>query len=246
MATDPDSPPRRLRRAEAVLARRLANLALIVEDLHDSHNIDAVIRTAEAFGVQRLVRIESNAGARVSRRVTQGAHRWLSVRRHDDPATAIDEIRADGFEVWAADVAPGARPLDELELPPRLAVAVGSELEGLSPALREAADRRFYLPMSGFTGSLNVSVSAAIVVWELTRRFRERDGALGGLPADEREALRRRWYEDLAGSQAQRARFTAWLDRPPEPLSEEAPPPERRTLEGSLPRPPPDDPSNDD
>lgn len=231
-----DPPPRRLRRAEAVLARRLNNLALVVEDLHDSHNIDAVIRTAEAFGVQRLFRVESDAAAPVSRKVTQGAHQWLSVQRFADPAAAVDAVRAQGFQVWAADVAPGARPLDELELPPRLAVAVGSELEGLSPELRAAADRRFYLPMAGFTGSLNVSVSAAIVVWELTRRIRERDGEGGELPEDERIALRRRWYEALAKTPAQRVRFEAWLDHPPEPLSGEEPPPERRTLEGSRPQ----------
>ncbi len=231
-----DPPPRRLRRAESVLARRLHNLALVVEDLHDSHNIDAVIRTAEAFGIQRLFRIESDAAAPISRKVTQGAHRWLSVQRFADPVAAADAVRAQGFEVWAADVAPGARPLDELELPPRLAVAVGSELEGLSPALREVADRRFYLPMSGFTGSLNVSVSAAIVVWELTRRIRERDGAAGGLPAEERTTLRRRWYDALAKTPSQKARFAAWLDDPPAPLAEEAPPPERRTLEGSRPQ----------
>ncbi len=235
MAADPDAPPRRLRRAEAVLTRRLANLALIVEDLHDSHNIDAVIRTAEAFGVQRLLRIERDAGAKISRKVTQGAHRWLTVQRFSDPLEALAAAREQGFQVWAADVAPGARPLDELELPPRLAVAMGSELEGLSPALREAADRRFYLPMSGFTGSLNVSVSAAISIWELSRRFRERDGEAGGLSAEERAELRGRWYEALGKSPVQRARFAGWVDRPPEPLLEREPPPERRTLQGSQP-----------
>jgi tRNA (guanosine-2'-O-)-methyltransferase len=233
MATDPETPPRRLRRAEAVLARRLANLALIVEDLHDSHNIDAVIRSAEAFGVQRVLRIETHAGAKISRKVTQGAHRWLTVGRFDDPAAALAAARADGFEVWAADVAPGSRPLDELPLPPRLAVAVGSELEGLSEELRTSADRRFYLPMSGFTGSLNVSVSAAISIWELSRRFRERDGEGGGLPPQDRAELRARWYRSLGKTPAQRARFEPWIEHPPEPLVEGGPPPERRTLEGS-------------
>jgi tRNA (guanosine-2'-O-)-methyltransferase len=233
MASDPEAPPRRLRRAEAVLARRLANLALIVEDLHDSHNIDAVIRSAEAFGLQRVLRIETDAGAKISRKVTQGAHRWLTVSRFNDPGAALAAARADGFQVWAADVAPGSRPLDELPLPPRLAVAVGSELEGLSEELRASADRRFYLPMSGFTGSLNVSVSAAISVWELSRRFRERDGEQAGLPADERAVLRQRWYQALGKSPAQRARFASWVDRPPPALVEGGPPPERRTLDGS-------------
>ena len=216
-----------------MLRRRLAHLTVVVEDLHDSHNIDAVTRTAEAFGVQHLVRVERDRAVPMSRKVTQGAHRWLTVTRFQDPVEAVAELRRGGFEVWAADVAPGARPLDRLPLPPRLAVALGSELEGLSEELRAAADRRFYLPMRGFTGSLNVSVTAAIVIWELSRRMRERDGDEAGLSPHELRVLRERWYAELASSVDQRAQFAQWLDDPPEPLPESAPPPERRTLQGS-------------
>ena len=80
MPPDPDADaPRRLRRAEAVLARRLGSLAVVVEDLHDAHNIDAVVRTAEAFGIQRIYRIESDPGEVVHPKVTQGAHKWLTL-----------------------------------------------------------------------------------------------------------------------------------------------------------------------
>lgn len=236
MPPDPDDPstaPRRLRRAEAVLTRRLASLAVVVEDLHDAHNIDAVVRTAEALGLQHVYRIESNPGEVVHPKVTQGAHRWLSLHRFEDPAACLERLRAGGYTVWAADVAPGARPLDRLELPDKLAVCVGSEHKGLSAELRDGADARFYLPMLGFTGSLNVSVSAAIVMWELARRVRERLGAAGDLPADERADLRARWFTRLARTQAQKAAFPAYIDDPPEPLFDDDPPPERQSLEAS-------------
>lgn len=232
-ADDPREVPRRLRRAEAVLARRLASLAVVVEDLHDGHNIDAVVRTAEALGVQHLYRVESDPGEVVHPKVTQGAHRWLTLHRFEDPAACLDQLHADGYTVWAADVAPGARPLDRLALPDRLAVCVGSEHEGLSAAMREGADARFYLPMVGFTGSLNVSVSAAIVIWELARRVRERLGVDGDLADDERAALREAWFTLLARTQAQKAAFPAYVEDPPEPLFEDEPPPERRSLDAS-------------
>ncbi len=234
MAPDPDgAAPRRLRRAEAVLASRMARLAVVVEDLHDPHNIDAVIRSAEAFGVQHLYRVENPDVGGVHPRVTQGAHQWMTLHRFTDPGECLEALHADGYEVWAADVAPGAVPLGEVPLPDRLAVAVGSELEGLSPALRDGADGRFYLPMVGFTGSLNVSVTAAILIWEMARRMVERDGVNGDLDEAEKRALREHWYQRLARTDRQKQLFPQYLDDPPEPLFERTPPPERRSLQAS-------------
>ena len=228
-----DGAPRRLRRAESVLATRMSRLAVLVEDLHDSHNIDAVIRTAEAFGVQHLYRVETSTRDHIGRGVTQGAHQWLTVHRFEDPASCVGALHDDGYTVWAADVGDGARPLHEMELPPRLAVAVGSELLGLSDELRDQVDGRFYLPMVGFTGSLNVSVTAAIVLWELARRMEERDGERGDLSDGEKAALREQWYHRLARTDAQRALFPQFIDDPPDPLTDLEPPPERQTLEAS-------------
>jgi tRNA (guanosine-2'-O-)-methyltransferase len=228
-----DGAPRRLRRAEAVLQARMSRLAVVVEDLHDSHNIDAVIRTAEAFGLQNLYRVESSAQENIARGVTQGAHQWLTVQRYTDPASCVEALHEHGYTVWAADVGEGARPLHDMELPPRLAVAVGSELLGLSQELRDQVDDRFYLPMVGFTGSLNVSVTAAIVIWELARRMEERDGERGDLTDEDKAALREGWYHRLARTDAQKALFPGFIDDPPEPWSTHAPPPERQTLEAS-------------
>ncbi len=228
-----DGAPRRLRRAESVLAARMSRLAVVVEDLHDSHNIDAVIRTAEAFGVQNLFRVETSVNERIGRNVTQGAHQWMTVQRFEEPVACVEALHEAGYTVWAADVGEGARPLHEMELPPRLAVAVGSELLGLSDTLKEAVDARFYLPMVGFTGSLNVSVTAAIVIWELARRMEERDGERGDLTDEHKAMLRGEWYERLARTDAQRQLFPQYIDDPPDPLDELEPPPERQTLEAS-------------
>lgn len=222
-----NSPPRRLRRAEAVLQHRMRRLAVVIEDLHDPHNIDAVARTAEAFGVQNLYRVEREPGKAVCSSVTQGAGKWLTSRRFDDADTCLAEVRDAGYTVWAADVSEGSHPLDELELPPRLAVVMGSELHGLSPAMREGAHERFYLPMVGFTGSLNVSVTAALVIWELVRRFIERDGQRGDLSDTDKAVLRERWYHKLARTKAQQVCFPTFVDDPPDPLETMEPPPLR-------------------
>ncbi len=205
----------------------MRRLAVVIEDLHDPHNIDAVARTAEAFGVQNLYRIERDPAKAVCSSVTQGAGKWLTTRRFGDAEACLAEVREQGYTVWAADVSEGALPLDELELPPRLAVVMGSELQGLSPAIREGADARFYLPMVGFTGSLNVSVTAALVVWELVRRFIERDGHRGDLSDADKAILRDSWYHSLARTKAQQASFPSYLESPPEPLEALEPPPLR-------------------
>src|SRR5881394_689383 len=96
---------RRARIDEAVAAR-LGGLRLVIENLHDPHNGAAVLRSAEAFGVQRVEVIESVEPFRFSSAVTQGCEKWLDVVRHPTLAQAVAALRADGFALYAA--VPGA------------------------------------------------------------------------------------------------------------------------------------------
>jgi tRNA (guanosine-2'-O-)-methyltransferase len=180
-------------RIDAAAASRLGGLRVVLENLHDPHNGAAVLRSAEAFGVQRVEVIETVEPFRYSSTVTQGCEKWLDVVRHKTLAAAVAGLRGGGFAIYAA--VPGAPvALDDLDFSRPAAVMVGNEHDGLTPEAIAAADVRFGIPMYGLTQSLNLSVATALIV---ERASTLRRGALGA-PTDLADeailALRARFY----------------------------------------------------
>ncbi|NOY90730.1 MAG: RNA methyltransferase [Deltaproteobacteria bacterium] len=159
--------PERLARIREVAARRSFGVVPVLEHLTDPFNTSAIMRSAEAFGVHRVEVIperEQFLAAPVSR----GAHRWLELRRHDDGASCARVLHEEGYEIFVATMEGELGPRD-LAAREKVAVVFGNEHAGVSSALREAADGTYAVPMSGFVESLNVSVAAAITLFEATR-----------------------------------------------------------------------------
>ncbi len=109
MRRDEGEAPRRLRRAEAVLKRRTSRLVLVCENCFDEHNIAAILRTAEAFGVQHvyLIREEKKDNSQESA-VSLGAEYWINIHEFENTASCIESLENDGFDIWATDLNPGA------------------------------------------------------------------------------------------------------------------------------------------
>ncbi len=177
----------RRERIEQVLARRTRRLVLATEGIYDPHNSAAVVRTAEAFGLQTVHVVEGPCRFRSSRKVTQGAHKWVDLAVWSRPEPFALRMRAEGREVLVAAM-DGARRLEDLTLERPLALVFGNESEGVSPRMRELSDGAFSIPMHGFVESLNVSVAAAIATFALRA-----DGA-GDLDPDDLRVLRARFY----------------------------------------------------
>jgi tRNA (guanosine-2'-O-)-methyltransferase len=180
-------------RIDAAAAARLGGLRLVIENLHDPHNGAAVLRSAEAFGVQRVDVIESVEPFRFSSTVTQGCEKWLDVVRHPTVADAIGALQADGFAVYAA-VPGAASTVDDLNFGRPAAVMIGNEHAGLTGEAVTAADARFGIPMAGMTRSLNLSVAAALIVERAAQLRRRAIGRDGDLDDDAVLALRARFY----------------------------------------------------
>jgi tRNA (guanosine-2'-O-)-methyltransferase len=180
-------------RIDAAAAARLGGLRLAIENLHDPHNGAAVLRSAEAFGVQRVDVIESVEPFRFSSAVTQGCEKWLDVVRHPTLAHARAALRADGFAVYAA-VPGAAATVDDLDFGRPAAVMIGNEHEGLTADAIAAADVVFGIPMAGMTRSLNVSVAAALIVERAAQARRRALGRPGDLDDAAVLALRARFY----------------------------------------------------
>ena len=158
----------RLVRLRACVARRTRSIVPVLEAIDDPHNVAAILRSADAFGVQEVHLIEGAQPFLAARSVTQGAERWLDVVRHGDAERCVASLRSRGFRVYVATMDGELTPQD-LCRTPRAAVVFGNEQNGASPTLRALCDERYTIPMAGFAQSLNVSVAAAITLFSATR-----------------------------------------------------------------------------
>ena len=214
-----EPPPRRLVRAEAVLAARRRDTTIVLENAIDPHNVSAVLRTCEAFGIQDVHLVTNgDAPPPPNPAVCLGAERWLTLQHHDGAASAIAALRAMGYRLCVGELSAAATPLCAVPRHGRAAYVFGSERTGITPAWLAAADVRFVIPTSGFTGSLNVSVAAAIVLYDrLCVRVAGAPGP-GDLPDADKATLRAAWYRTLAHGSDDLARtYEAHAHAPPHP-----------------------------
>ena len=199
--------PERRERIDLIVTLRLGGLRVGIENLHDPHNGAAVLRSAEAFGVQRVEVIESVEPFRFSSTVTQGCEKWLDVIRHPTHEAAARAWRADGFAIYAT-VPGAAATVDDLDFARPAVVLVGNESVGLSPEAVATADRQFGIPMVGMTRSLNLSVAAALITERAAARRRQALGAPGDLDPETQLRLRARFYAaSVRGADAVLARY---------------------------------------
>jgi len=154
---------KRRERLREVIDARLASVGVVFEAPHDPHNGAAVVRSCEAFGVQTLHVVESREPFLAAASVARGAQKWIDLVAHAHPKTAIAAARAEGWELIATHPDGELLPEDLAEVP-SLAIVLGNERDGIGPELAAACTRRVRVPMRGFVESLNVSVTAAILL----------------------------------------------------------------------------------
>jgi tRNA G18 (ribose-2'-O)-methylase SpoU len=237
---------RRVRKVEAVVRRRTSRVVLVLERTTYAHNYSAVMRTAEALGVQNVWVInppqnddpyingvkghqkkhkEDNEAADAEHGAfarTACSHLWI--RTFDSTAACVAALREDGRALWVTDLSQAAESLDAPRLkaaggvPRRLALAFGTESTGASPTLLAAADLRVYLPLHGFADSLNLSVAAALILFKVMALCGP--SVVGDMSESDRRLLRAEWFPRLARNEAQLAQYAALVDAPPLPLSD--------------------------
>ncbi len=193
--------PRRLSRMREVLERRQKDLFLFMDRVRNEHNFSALLRTAEAVGIHRVLYGLEGEGekAPINEAVTLGAHRWLVLERVADPAAKLRKLREEGFQVVVTWLGAGTRDFREVDYTRPTVIVVGNEVEGVSPELLPLATHRVMIPMVGMVRSLNVSVATAVILYEAFRQ-REARGLYEHpqLSPAEIEAFLRKWaYEDI-------------------------------------------------
>ena len=179
---------------------RTRYMAVCLEDIYYPHNASAVIRSAEAFGLQEVHAVENTVRFAPNKHIVRGTDQWIELRKWHDTPSLVAHLRERGYRiVVTAPPRPDApeqnsTPSDfDLTAGP-FALFMGTEKSGISPELMAAADTVISIPMVGFAESLNISVSAAIVAQRLTERLREpQSGVQWPLDAEDRDRLLLRW-----------------------------------------------------
>jgi tRNA (guanosine-2'-O-)-methyltransferase len=160
---------RRAEKLRSTLSRRLASVQVLFDAPHDPHNGAAVVRSCEAFGVQFVNVVERKEKFLLAPSVARGSEKWVDLRIWKSSDEAIDAMKKDGLELVAAHPDGELEPADLASIP-RLGLVLGNERDGIADDLLAACTRRVRVPMRGFVESLNVSVSAAILLSAATAK----------------------------------------------------------------------------
>jgi len=174
-------------RIDEVVANRMRKVTVAIEGVIDPHNTAAIIRTAEAFGMQTVHVIEKKDKFLSSRRVTQGTHKWIDLAVWKKIDDFVKVMKSENKKILVAD-ANATLSLDELSKEEHLSLIFGNEHAGISPEMKEAADGSFSIPMTGFAESFNVSVAAAITISNVCSKRK------GDLSKKDLEILKARFY----------------------------------------------------
>ena len=162
---------RRLERMASVLARRQPDLSIVLEDVHDPHNVSAVLRSCDATGIFDVHLVyDVDEPPQLSRIVAGGTLRWLSVTHHPTIAACYETLRAQGRTIYATTLDSESQNLYDVDLTEPCAIAFGNESRGLSASAVEMSDASLRIPMMGMAESLNISVACAVTLFEAMRQ----------------------------------------------------------------------------
>lgn len=163
--------PERFRRLQSILDRRQPDLTVLMDNVHKPHNVSAVVRTCDAVGIPAIHTVlPPDAGFSPRHDSASGSGRWVEVHRHPDHETAANLLREKGMRIAVAHLSDEAREYRELDYTGPTALLLGSELDGPSPEALAIVDDEVFIPMMGAVASLNVSVAAAVILYEIQRQ----------------------------------------------------------------------------
>jgi tRNA (guanosine-2'-O-)-methyltransferase len=170
--------PERKQRFIDVAHERTRSIAIVLEDIYQAHNMSAVLRSAECFGIQDITIIEESHYFAVSKEIAKGASQWLTLKHYSardgqDTTRCISDLKKQGYKIVATTPHTNDMLIQEIPLDQKIALFFGAEREGLSDSALKQADAFVKIPLYGFTESFNISVAAAICMYELTKRIRE-------------------------------------------------------------------------
>ncbi len=189
--------PEREAKIRRVLSLRQNDLTLVLANIHDPHNVSAIYRSCDAFGVARVhLYYTRTAFPVLGEKSSASARKWVESVRHKSAEELVQALRGQGMRIYATSCSERARPLTDYDLTLPTAIVMGNEHSGVDQELADLADGEIYIPMYGMIQSFNVSVAAALLLAEASRQR-----ALAGrydtpsYPSEELEARAAAWLK---------------------------------------------------
>jgi tRNA (guanosine-2'-O-)-methyltransferase len=189
--------PQREEKLRNVAARRYFDLTVLLENVHDPHNVSAILRTCDAIGMAEVHVVNTILPwHRKGHKSSASAKQWVKVNFYRELEPCIEKLRVEGFSLWGTHLGSEAKDLFSLDLTQKIALVFGNEHTGISKELLAYCDGNFIIPMNGMLPSLNVSVSAAISLYEAFRQRRSTDLLSLESNRKSQEALLKEWEEN--------------------------------------------------
>ncbi len=159
----------------SVLRHRQPTLTIVMENIHNPHNVSAILRSADAVGVLEVQLIYTDEQfPKLGKKSSASATKWVSRRAFRSIEECYRKLHEEGFHICATHLGKESKSLYELDLTRKIAIVFGNEHRGVSEEAANLADTNFQIPMVGMIQSLNVSVACAVTLYEA---FRQREAA---------------------------------------------------------------------
>jgi len=186
---------------ERVLAQRTRHLTVVMEDIYQSQNASAVIRTCECLGIQDIHIVENASKYSVNPKVLKGSNKWLDLIRYkkknsNNTEDCFRALHENGYQILVTNPSPDCISLPDVKIDQKIALVMGNELKGASAYALQHADQHVTIPMFGFTESYNISVSAAICLSTLVTPLRA-SSVPWTLSDEEKKEIRLKWYRGV-------------------------------------------------
>lgn len=172
---------------------RTRHICVMVEDIYQSHNASAVLRSCDCFGVQDVHVVEQHNRFCPNSEVAMGSNKWVDVYKYKDTLQAYDALRARGYQVIATTPHENDSMIGDLDITRPTCLVFGTELTGLTETAIAHADGYVKIPMYGFTESFNISVCAALSLFSVTERMRQMPAPVWQMSPEEQLTLKLYW-----------------------------------------------------
>lgn len=188
--------PERIDRFREVAFKRQPNLTVVLENVHDPHNIGAVLRSCDAAGIMEIYVLHNDSGIHpekllMGKKASGSAQKWVDIRFYTDTDACLRQVKAKYGTIWATHLDAEAQPMYAMDFTRSAALLFGNERDGLSKEALAFADANFVIPQMGMVRSLNISVACAVTLFESMRQRIEAGfyGAANPMPLSQQEAL---------------------------------------------------------
>ncbi len=166
---------KRIEKIRAVISKRQPSLKIILENIHDPHNVSAIFRTCDAAGLPKVSLLYNiEPFPKIGKKSSASAFKWIEREKFKSVEECYKQLRSEGFKIYVSSISEGAKDLYAIDFTEKSAIVMGNEHRGVSKEAEELADEKFYIPMYGMVQSLNVSVSTAITIYEALRQRTEK------------------------------------------------------------------------